>query len=440
MTALIVGNSRTEEMVGELAELSPDDRAAGGCVAQRMLWFSGPGDVLVLPRLPRAEYLAYVTGLTGVDPASLTLFAPPEGVLGADLLTPDRLVGADFRDRVRGALHGRLVDRVLAVFNDVSLVEFVDAVGLRSVMPGFPFSVQGGDALVNSKAVFRAVAAGAGVAIAPGRVVTRPGEAESVLVGLLMSGQSAMVKQEFQSGGMGNEILSPAGGVRQAGAHRLVVVPDAPAVARYVDRRWAELTVGGRHRLVIERYLPGCDTVYAEFLIGEDGEQLLGTGELLMEPVVVGEMVPAQAPAGAAMDRLVAAGRSLCRSFRAMGYRGYLSTDAVLTPDGEVVFTETNGRLSGSTHLHTVIGPRLAPRAPRVLLERSGWAVPSFTAALERLAGVGLAFDPAAGTGVVLTSDLMPDSTLTRCVVAEDAESARAIDQRVTDLFTLLPR
>lgn len=442
MAKMIVGNSRTEEMVGELAELAPDEGAAGGCVAQRMLWFARDGDVLVLPRLPRPEYLGYVTGLTGVDPASLALFAPPDGILGADLLTPERLADVGFRDLVREALRSRVIDRVLAVFNDVSTVDFVDAVGLRSASPGWAFSAQGGNALVNSKAVFRAVAAGADVPIAPGRVVSRPGEIEAALTGILTSGQSVILKQEFQSGGMGNEVLSVSGGVRLAGAPRLVVLPEVAAVTEYVARRWAELTLGGRHRLVIERYLAGCDTVYAEYLVGEDGEELQGTGELLMEPVVVGEIIPAQALTDEAADTLVAAGRKLCGAFRAMGYRGYLSTDAVLTPAGEVVFTETNGRLSGSTHLHAVVRSRLVPepyRGRRVLLERGGWSVPSFTSAVERLDEAGLGFDPRTGTGVVLTSDLMPDCTVTPCVVAEDAESARTVERRVTALFTASP-
>lgn len=442
MAKLIVGNSRTVEMVGELAELTPDERAAGGCVAQRMLWFARDGDVLVLPRLPRPEYLDYVTGLTEVDPASLALFAPPEGVLGADLLTPDRLADTRFRHQVREAVRGRAVDRVLAVFHDVPTVEFVDAVGLRSALPGWAFSTQDGNALVNSKAVFRAVAAGAGVPIAPGWVVSRPGEMATALAGMLASGESVIVKQEFQSGGMGNEVLSADGGVRLAGAPRLVVLPESEAVTGYVARRFDELTQGGRHRLVIERYLADCDTVYAEYLVGAGGEVLQGTGELLMEPVVVGEVVPAQALTGEAEDTLVAEGRKLCGAFRAMGYRGYLSTDAVLTPAGEVVFTETNGRLSGSTHLHAVVRSRLVPepyRKRRVLLERGGWSVPSFASAVERLDETGLAFDPRTGTGVVLTGDLMPDSTVTPCVVAEDAEAARAVERRMTALFAASP-
>ncbi|MEO6501128.1 MAG: peptide ligase PGM1-related protein [Jatrophihabitantaceae bacterium] len=436
MPALIVANSRTEEMVGELAALTPLERQLGGSAALRSLWFAHSGDVVVLPYPPREEYLAYVTDLTRTDPGSLTVLVPPSGVLGGELLTPDRTADPGFRRHVHAAVQGQGVDRVLAVYKDVPIAQFAVAVGLT--LPGHAFSAQGGDAIVNSKAAFRAIAAGAGVPIAQGLVTTRRMEAQAVITELLAAGHSVIVKQEFQGGGFGNEILSPVAGVRVAGAPREVVLPDAAAVADYVARRWEWLTVGGRRQLVIERYLTGCDTVYAEYLIADDGPELSGTGEILMEPVAVGEIVPAQALTPANSAFLVESGQRLCRSLHAMGYRGYLSADAVLTPEGDIVFTETNGRISGSSHLHISIGARVldaAHRGRRVLLQLGGWATPSFAAAVERLRDAGLAFDRQTGLGVVLVSDLMPDGTLSYCAVAEDLESARTLNRQLVGLF-----
>ncbi|OLF09947.1 preATP grasp domain-containing protein [Actinophytocola xanthii] len=438
MTALVVGNSRTEEMVGDLAALSPDERRAGGCAAQRVLWFAGTGDVVVLPQPPDTDYLAYVADLTRVDPSSLTLLVPPPGRLGAELLTPDRLADPAFRAAVGAAVRENGVDHLLAVYKDVAIAEFARAVGLGSAVPGLGFSAQGGDALVNSKAVFRAVATGADVPIAPGRVVSRVEDAAAAITEQLTAGHCVMLKQEFAGGGFGNEILSPAGEVRAAGAPRVVTLPDAAAVEEYLARRWDWLSDDGRHRLVVERYLLGCDTVYGEYLVGDGSDELLGTGEILMEPVAVGEVVPAQGLSAAAAEVLETAGRRLCRSFAAMGYRGFLSTDAVLTPAGEIVFTETNGRVSGSTHLHIAVRAHLvadAHRANRVLLERSGWAAPSFLAARERLDLAGLGYDADTSTGVVLISGLMPDDTLTYCVLARDLTAARAAAHRVEGLF-----
>lgn len=433
MTTLIICNTRTEEMVGNLAALTPAQLEIAGHSAQAILWFAVDGDIVVIPRLPRPEYLAYVTELTCTDPASLTILAPPPGAFGTGMPTPDRMADPEFRGRLRTALRGRNIDQVLAVYKDLSTVELARAVGVEEALPGHLFSGQGGDALVNSKAAFRAVAAAAGVPISPGTVVTQPSQAESTIAEMLASGHSVMLKQEFNGGGLGNEILSPANGVAAVGALQVVVLPDARAVAAYVTRRWDWLTGGGRYRLVIEHYLHGCDAVAAEYLIGDDGEELVGTGDMLMEPLVTAEIVPSQLLTASTRATLVAAGRRLCQAYRAIGYRGYLSTDAVLTPAGEIVITETNGRLSGSTHMHTVIGGRLlgSRRAHRVLLERRDWPVPSFAGALEQLSRAGLSYDPHTRTGVLLASDLMPDGTIACCVAAEDFQSAQSIAQRL---------
>jgi len=439
MTGLIVGNSRTAEMVGDLAALTPEQRRQGGYAAQRVLWFARDGDVVVLPWLPPEEYLGYVTTLTGTRVGSLALVVPPPGRLGGDILTPDRLADEGFRDDLHAVLRGRAVASVLAVYKDPSVVDLAQAVGAEAALPGYRFSAQGGDALVNSKAAFRAVAAGAAVATAEGVVVTRSSEAQDAITALLEGGHSVIVKQEFQGGGFGNEILSSTNGVAPAGAPRVVVLPERQSVARYLARRWDWLTGGQAQRLVVERYFPDSRTIYAEFVVTASGADLLGVGEILMDPVAVGEIVPPPSLASDVEGRLIAGGRQLCESFRVLGYRGNLSADAILTPAGDVLFTETNGRITGSTHLHTVVRDRIIGadyRKKRIIVERAGWPVLSFSAAVARLAAAGLGYDPVHRTGVMLTSDRMPDDgTLTYCVVAEDLESAQDQEHRVAALF-----
>lgn len=434
MASLIIGNSRTRDMVGEMALLTPGEREHAGYSALRVLWFAKAGDVVVLPWLPRPEYLAYIVGHTRTDIDALTILAPPPGSDGEDLLTAERMADTGFRERLRAAVRRCRVDDVLAVYADAAVVDLVDAVNLAGALPGRPFAAARGVSLINSKAVFRALATGVGVAVAPGRVVAEPDEAVRAVGELLGDGHSAILKKEFQCGGLGNEIVSAASGVRPAGSNRVVVLSDDAAIANYVAERWGWLTVGGRDRLVVERYLPGCDTVYAEYLLGGEGLELSGTGQILMEPVAIGEIVPALAPTEAARAELVNEGARLGRCVHTMGYRGYLSTDAVLTPAGDIVFTETNGRMSGSTHLHTVIRERLltaAQRPDRVLLERRGWTVPSFAAAEQWLTRNELGFDPATGTGVLLTSDRVPDGTVTYCIVAPDLAAATAVAGRL---------
>ncbi|HEY1571279.1 MAG TPA: peptide ligase PGM1-related protein [Pseudonocardiaceae bacterium] len=417
-----------------MALLSSDERAHGGHAALRVLWFAKAGDVLVLPRLPDPEYVSYVTGVTRVDPDSLTLLVPPPDIDGEDLLTPERMADTGFRKQLRAAVREHRVDDILAICTDVTVVDLVDAVGLAAALPGRRFLGARGTSLLNSKAVFRALAAGAGIAVAPGHVVAEPDEAVRAVSGQFADGHSVMLKKEFQCGGLGNEIVSATAGLRPMGSSSVVVLPDDAALADYVSRRWDWLTVGGRDRLVVERFLPGCDTVYAEYFLGDDAPELSGTGQILMEPVAVAEVIPAAPLSTVAHAELVAESGRLCRTVHTMGYRGYFSTDAVLTRAGHIVFTETNARVSGSTHLHRIVRDRLltaAQRPDRVLMERVGWVVPSFTAARDVLTRNGLDFDPATGTGVLITSSYLPDRTVTYCVVASDLAAATAIARRL---------
>jgi Pre ATP-grasp domain/PGM1 C-terminal domain len=439
VTTLLIGNSRTEEMVGNLAGLSPQAREAAGHGAHRMLWWAGEGDVLVLPTAPDDAFADYVAALTGTPRASLTVLAPAPGRLGGGLLTPDRLADPALRAALRRLPAPR---RVLPVYADAAVAGLARHLGAEAALPGHAFHAQGGSALVNSKAAFRAVAAGAGVPIAPGTVVTDPGEAARAVGALLGAGHCAIAKQEFSGGGLGNEILAPEPGVRPAGAPRTVVLSGGAAAEAYMVDRWAWLTGGGRHRLVVEQYYAGAVPVYAEFDVADHGVDLVGTGEMLMDPVVVGEIVPALATLPPdAVAELVTVGRRLCEAYRALGYRGTISADAYRTPEGEIRFCEANGRITGSTHLHTVMGARLvgAARRPRRVFLGGECPAPPFPVAAAALADAGLGFDPAAGTGVVLVNDFGPAAGVVMyCVVAEDVAAARDRRGALTALFAEL--
>jgi len=435
MATLHIGNNRTTEMAGDLTALGPVERLASGCGAQRALWFAEDGDVLVLPRALDADYVRYVTTLTGVRSQSLRIIAPAPGYAGPDLLTEDRLADPALRHEVRGALDGRAPQRVFAFYPDASVVALARSLGAESAVPGHAFLAQGGSASANSKAVFRAIAAGIGIPIAEGAVAGTRQEAHDAITALLDAGHPAIVKLEFQSGSYGNEILSPTGGLEPYGARRVEVLPDAAAVREYLERRWDWLTGGGRLRLVVERYYVGARPVYAEFLVDDHGVRYTGQGELLMAPVFDGVVIPVPGLAPDELGVLVDSCRSLCEAFRAFGYRGTMSVDGFLTRDGEVLLNETNSRVSGSTHLHDVIGPRIIGRphvGRRVMFERGGWAVPSFGAAAGLLSDSGLAYDPDTRTGIILICDFTSvDGTVRYCVVAENITAAREVERKL---------
>nr|BAU09321.1 amino acid ligase [Streptomyces roseoverticillatus] len=439
-TRLLIGNDLTEEA-----------RNGDGWVrwgVQRLLWFARDGDVVVLPVDPDPDFLRHATALTGTDCATLRVVVPPPGPPGSEpgLLTADRLAHEGFRTALRRALGGRAVRRVVALWPDVTVAELARSLEAEHALPGHAFLRQGGGLLVNSKAVFRAVAAGAGVPLPPGTVCSAPQEAEDQIDEFFRAGRPVILKHEYLSSGTGNEIVSPVAGIRPIGARRVVRLTGRPAVRAHLAAHWDRLTSGGRRRLVAEEYVPDSTAHFAEFLITERGAELAGHGEMVSAPLATAEIIPSPGLTPAQRTRLVDGGRALCGPLKAMGYRGRLSADAIATPDGRILFTEYNGRVTGSTPIYGVIGEQVVGpdyARERVLLETvwpDGWHISSFRDAERRIEAAGLAYDRTTRTGVMLISAFDPRRrAVMYCVVAESLPAAREQQRRLGDVFSTRP-
>jgi hypothetical protein len=433
VTRLLIGNDFDEDL--------RDDRGWSGWWVQRIAWFARDHDVLVLPEHPEDAFLDYVTGLTGTDRSTLRVVVPPPGRLGDGLLTADRLTDPVFHDELRTVLAGRTVDSVVAMSPHASVSALARAIGAQSALSGGAFTSQGGGTLVSSKAVFRSVAAGAGVPLPAGAVCSNPAAAEDAITEQLDQGHIVVLKLEFRSGGRGNEVLSPIEGVRPVGARRTVVLSGRPAVHAYLEESWEWLTDGGRHQVVVERYFRDSAAYFVEFLIGDEGIELGGHGEMQSAPYYTAQIIPADLDPET-LDRLIQGGRRMCVPLHAMGYRGMLSADAIVTPDRQVLYTEWNGRLTGSTHTYFILGDKVVGKdyaSDRVLLEHvwpQGWATSSFQSTVDRLTAAKLAYDPATRTGVIVVSAYDKEHQgVMYCVVAPDIDMAWDVNDELNSLF-----
>ncbi|MDT0345445.1 preATP grasp domain-containing protein [Streptomyces litchfieldiae] len=423
MTRLLVANDFIEDQ----AFVADARLKKTGWWAQRMVWFARDGDVLVMTTRPEDAYLDYVTSLTGTRLATLRVVVPPPGRLGSGVLTADRLADAGFRARLRAELDGRAVDQVLSLHPDPAVVDLARFLGAEHALAGHGFIAQGGGSLANSKVVFRAIAGGVGVPLPDGGVCgTRPG-AEELITTMLADGP-LMLKHDLRSGGRGNEVLSPVPGVDPVGAQRTVVLPDRAAVREYLAERWDWLTGHGQGRFVVERYFPGSQAVFAEFSLTDDGITFAGQGEMVSAPMAKAEIIPAPGLKPDTVAALLEGGEQLCRPLHAMGYRGLLSADAIVTPDQELYFTEYNGRITGSTHIYEIVGRHIVGpdyAENRVLLEIDGWQVPSFQEGVDLLRTSGLGYDRTTRTGVMLVMAFNPSvDSIRYVVVARNLDSA----------------
>ncbi|MFD6950254.1 hypothetical protein A6A08_02410 [Nocardiopsis sp. TSRI0078] len=435
MPRLLIGNDFTEEV-----EESGVEREVTACwSAQRVHFLARDGDVLLLPAPPSSGFVEYVTSLTGVDPRTLRTVIPPGSGAPYEALTPIRLAATSLRSELGRLLAERSVDEVVMLYPDPVVAELAADLGVGVSVAGGDFIRQGGGALVNSKAAFRALAAGAGVPVADGAVCSTPEAAGNEALRLFASGHPVMTKHEFRQASKGNEILTQKEGIMSRGAPKTLVLPDAPSVEEHFAREWNRLTTGGRHRLVVERYHPDSASVFAEFLLSDSCVELTGEGELLYAPSPVGQVLPIRTLDSSIRDRLVSDARRMSDLLRGIGYRGFVSMDAIITPEGRTLFTEANGRVTGSTHIYASVGRRIVGDAypgHRTLMEVVGLRVPSVTGAVALLRDHHLHYDPGSRTGVVIANDVHPvDRDVTYCVVAEDVERAQEIRERVTHLF-----
>lgn len=433
MTRVLVGNDFSEDI--------RSDRRWTSWWVQRLLWFAEDGDVLALPAPPEQAYLEYVTSLTGTRPETLRFVASQ--TCPGEPLTAERLADRDLLADIRDAIGERTVTQIQALWPDAAIARLAAAIGASDVLPGSGFVAQGGGILVNSKSFFRTIAGGAAVPIPPGAVCTSRRAAEASILELLDLGDPVMVKHDYLSGGRGNEILTTGGSVRPVGARRTVRIGGHADVTAYLDERWDWLSSGGRGRPVAESYYLDSSAFFAEYLITDNGPHLCGNGELLSAPYAVGQVMPAVGLDHETFGDLKSGSRRLAKALHAIGYRGILSPDAIVTPEQRVLFTEFNGRVTGSTHIYGRIGKHVIGEGygkDRIILERvwpEGWSVESFGTMVERLNAAGFAYNRATRTGVVLTNSFDGRNGVMYCIVSDDLDHAWVLDAQLKILFSV---
>ncbi|MFI6689495.1 peptide ligase PGM1-related protein [Streptomyces sp. NPDC050485] len=410
-------------LIGNHIDPSIRERGDMRAWTQRLLWFARPRDLLILCCEPDAAFVDYALAHTGVKRGELTVLAAPAGAWGDRLLDPASLSVPTFVDRVRAALGPAevgAVTEVFALWPSAAVARFADALGLADRFPGAAFFGQSGGEIGNSKANFRALAAAAGVPILPGRVCHGRAEAIEATSALLEHSVSGavVVKQAHNGAGVGNQLLvrDAQMAVDHVGARHLHhLAPGPDGIAAYWAERWPWASGEGRWPVVVEDFAPCADAVYSEHYASDADTRATETGRLLyVGRRLSHQVVPLDGVTEPVRAALLDGGARLAEAYRALGYRGHLSADALVLPDGRVVFTEVNAQVSGSLHIYQSIAHgivNVAAEPARQVVEYHvppTWAVPSFAAFLAALDELGLAYDPATRTGVIVSMPAIP--------------------------------
>ncbi len=430
MPRLLIANDYPEQSFGQTADFSK----GLALWSLRILWHIKDEDILVVPLAPDRGHLEYIADLIGVNYDSLQVIVAPMGE--AHNLSPDRITHTALQHAVSEALGNRQLNAVLPLTPDASVVTLARTLGLEHTVPGAPFASQGGGMIANSKSIFRAIAAGTGAPIPEGFVTQSLAEAGAIITDmLLLQNVPVIVKKDFAQGCRGNEVLSPVEGTLPNGGRRGLVLKNQADIKNYLTENWNWLTTDGHHSVIIERYFPGSIAIFAEYNLADNGVTFAGIGEMLARPIADGQVVPPLELSPTTIAEIVDQGHRLSSAVHAIGYRGNLSADAIVTPDGRVMFSEYNGRITGSTHIYSVVGEMIVGKEwmqKRILLERRGWSARSFQDAVNMLHKSGLAYNSVTKTGVVLTGTFIPArQVISYTIVAEDMPAALKLEEQL---------
>lgn len=408
-------------LIGNHIDPAIRDRGDLRAWTQRVVWFARDGDVIVLSDEPDQRFLTYETSLTGVNPESLRILVPPAGRYGGRLLDPEGLTSAEFLRTVRDVLGetGRdQVDEVFALWPSAHVSRFTAALGVEDRFPGAEFFAQSGGEVGNNKATFRALAAGAGVPIPAGAVCRDRSEAIAATTDLLARSGAVVVKQAHNGAGVGNQLVLRDASLASdhVGARHLYQLDNGPkAIEAYWTQRWDWASAQSRFPVVIEEFTPHTVSVYSEHYADDSGTRPTEMGTLhYVGRRLSHQIVPLRGVDQNVREQLLHGGTRLAATYRALGYRGHLSADAVVTTDGRVVFTEVNAQVSGSLHIyqeiaHHIVGVTAAPE--RSVVEYHvppTWAVADFETFLATVVELGCAYNPDTRTGVIVSMPVIP--------------------------------
>lgn len=428
----LLSTSATPDTPG-FDHLTPAEQCALRRQAQRAVWCAEDGDLLVLPVHPGEEFLAYATEVAGVDRATLEVVVAPFGAAGVQVPLGHGRPRPEFERHLRDLAARRGVDRLWPYFFDTSVAALAARLGLDRGTPGLGFMAQGGAELLNDKATFRALAAGVGAAVPEGVVTADRLDAAEYAWDLLAGGHSAILKRTRNAGGLGNVLFSAEHGVEAVGANRHIVVDDRAALEAHLAEQWPDYTASGRQPVVVERYHPSSVPLYTGLHLTDRGSTPYGHGEMRMAPLFAGVAVPPRAADHPRFPDFLAQAERIGAVVRTMGYRGRLSVDAMLTPDGRILLNEINARAGGATHTHN-LGRRVGAgsgTADRHLLDGRHRPTLSFSDTLRELDVRGLAYDPRTRSGVVVTvHDTVSDPGYGElCAIADSPQGAAELER-----------
>jgi hypothetical protein len=441
MPKIIVANVDSDAMCG--TDMPPDIHALSSLCCCRLLVLAEDEDLVVLPHAVSEEFVSYVNGLLGRNLSEKNVILPRNSeteqlILNFDSLN-DGWVEEQIRQRV-GSVRGWTLE---AYFLDRAALTLARSLELdvSRVEPGFLEA--GGAETYNSKVLFRQLAEVCGTPVAEGRIATTAAELARAVGDLVARNGRVMVKQDTNSGGAGNVAVTVHGETELTGASRVVPVEPGFDPEALAASLWPQIAVQRNTRVVVEVYHPSVMVHYSELWVSGDVDAptVLNFGEMRMEPTFIGLEIPPRRLSEFQLAEMIAHSTTLAAAAGRRGFRGYMNIDSILTEDGELLFTEVNGRMGDCTHIdylaRRLVGDSYGTE--HTVLTRNWVPVRGFTEVVGALRDEGLLYDHSRGCGVVLPiEDVDRSGVIDYMVIGDDARHARRIEEHAERVLSVL--
>lgn len=410
------------------------------------LWFAESQDIIVVMDAIPESFIKHVANMKNIDPGTWKFVVIPTNRWEKRMFDGRALCAPDVVERVRELASADEVREIVSLWPTPSVAQFATLLGLEDRFTGIDFLRSSGYEIANSKASFRAFASGLGIPIPRGFVAHGPDEAIQWSQALFVDSNAIIAKRAHGGAGGANHLIhleSWMGDASISGAagSSSLVNASLDAIEQFWARKWKWLSNDQTFPVIVEEYISGWDTFYAEFFLSAHGITEPSIGQLLFQDHgLVEELNPASPKHPHARDLLVQEGRRLANLYYEIGYRGYLSADAIIGSNGEVLFTEVNARFTGSTHLYEVMQrlPWTKEIGVRRVVLQTEFTTNSLETFLTTLEANGLLYDPESGSGTIaLTPPLGHGEagvSLLVNLIASNEPDLRAMTQQVRAL------
>ncbi|NMH68983.1 hypothetical protein HF072_09300 [Bacillus sp. RO3] len=440
---IIIGNVDGESLVGDISRHTPEMFAAASIIANRLIWFVEDHDILLLPYPVSSEFLNYLCRLMKVDPGTVKHVLPPKrDPYETKLLRYDVLSNHELLAELQHLTNEYKEWGVLAYYHDRAVAELTESISTRIHPNVNEFLLQGGSEVLNSKTEFRRIAASHGIPVPPGYNCYSQSELFKLISDWIDQTGSVIVKQDVNAGGDGNIVVTKDTSIKNSkGATETLHITEENCIEDITRYLWERLIGYRNNSLVVEVYYQTLAVFYSEYHIGrrELKPTLLNFGDMRMEPVWNGFEIPTVSMNAYSLGEFISNSTILADIARERGYEGNINIDAFLTIDGQLLFSEINGRNGGCSHIHHVAqklyGVNYADHY--MILTRNKIKVgPDFQVLLRMLEDECLLVQGREQEGVIiLAEDIGRTDTIEYMVVGKGKERALALEERALVVF-----